>query len=126
MQELIEDAGNAVATMDEIQGSIKKQNDTVAEVKNVFSKVNEEIVHSVKNIDAIADSMMELNGSKNGLIGASEQLNAISQNSLAVTEETTAEAEELDSSITVINESSVKLRECADELIRYINFFKIN
>lgn len=126
VQELIEDAGNAVATMDEIQGSIKKQNDTVAEVKNVFSKVNEEIVHSVKNIDAIADSMMELNGSKNGLIGASEQLNAISQNSLAVTEETTAEAEELDSSITVINESSVKLRECADELIRYINFFKIN
>ena len=70
--------------------------------------------------------MTELNGSKNGLVEASEQLNAISQNSLAVTEETTAEAEELDSSITIINESSTKLRECADELIMYIKFFKTN
>ena len=112
--------------MDEIQGSIQKQNETVTEVKNVFSKVNEEILHSVKNIDVIADSMTELNDSKNGLVGASEQLNAISQNSLAITEETTAEAEELDSSITIINESSAKLRECADELIRDINVFKIN
>ncbi len=126
VQELLEDAGNAVATMDEIQGSIQKQNETVTEVKNVFSKVNEEILHSVKNIDVIADSMTELNDSKNGLVGASEQLNAISQNSLAITEETTAEAEELDSSITIINESSAKLRECADELIRDINVFKIN
>lgn len=112
--------------MDEIQGSIQKQNETVAEVKNVFTKVNNEIVHSVRNIDAIADSMTELNGTKNGLVGASEQLNAISQNSLAITEETTAEAEELDSSIVVINESAVKLRECADELVRDINFFKMN
>lgn len=126
VQELLEDAGNAVATMDEIQGSIRKQNETVAEVKNVFSKVNEEIGHSVRSIDEIADSMSELNDSKNGLVGASEQLNAISQNSLAITEETTAEAEELDSSITIINESAVKLRECADELVRDINFFKIN
>lgn len=125
VQELLVDAGNAVATMEEIQGSIRKQNDTVAEVKNVFTKVNEDIVHSVRSIDAIADSMTELNGSKNGLIGASEQLNAISQNSLAITEETTAEAEELDSSIVVINESAVKLRECADELVRDISFFKI-
>lgn len=125
VQELLMDAGNAVATMDEIQGSIRKQNETVAEVKNVFTKVNNDIVHSVKSVDAIADSMTELNGSKNGLIGASEQLNAISQNSLAITEETTAEAEELDSSIVVINESAVKLRECADELVRDINFFKI-
>lgn len=126
VQELLLDAGNAVATMDEIQGSIQKQNETVAEVKNVFTKVNNEIVHSVRNIDAIADSMTELNGSKNGLVGASEQLNAISQNSLAITEETTAEAEELESSIVVINESAVKLRECADELVRDINFFKMN
>ena len=126
VQELLEDAGNAVATMDEIQGSIQKQNETVAEVKNVFSKLNEEILHSVRSIDAIAESMTELNGSKNGLVEASEQLNAISQNSLAVTEETTAEAEELDSSITIINESSTKLRECADELIMYIKFFKTN
>ena len=126
VQELLLDAGNAVATMDEIQGSIQKQNETVAEVKNVFTKVNNEIVHSVRNIDAIADSMTELNGTKNGLVGASEQLNAISQNSLAITEETTAEAEELDSSIVVINESAVKLRECADELVRDINFFKLN
>lgn len=125
VQELLVDAGNAVATMDEIQGSIRKQNETVAEVKNVFTKVNNDIVHSVRSIDAIADSMTELNGSKNGLIGASEQLNAISQNSLAITEETTAEAEELDSSIVVINESAVRLRECADELVRDINFFKI-
>lgn len=125
VQELLVDAGNAVATMEEIQGSIRKQNDTVAEVKNVFTKVNEDIVHSVRSIDAIADSMTELNGSKNGLIGASEQLNAISQNSLAITEETTAEAEELDSSIVVINESAVKLRECADELVRDISFFQI-
>ncbi|MBD5458379.1 MAG: hypothetical protein HDR27_07410 [Lachnospiraceae bacterium] len=126
VQELLVDAGNAVATMDEIQGSIRKQSETVAEVKNVFTKVNEDIVHSVRGIDAIADSMTELNGSKNGLIGASEQLNAISQNSLAVTEETTAEAEELDSSIIVINESAAKLKECADELVRDINFFHIN
>ena len=126
VQELLLDAGNAVATMDEIQGSIQKQNETVAEVKNVFTKVNNEIVHSVRNIDAIADSMTELNGTKKGLVGASEQLNAISQNSLAITEETTAEAEELDSSIVVINESAVKLRECADELVRDINFFKMN
>ena len=126
VQELLLDAGNAVATMDEIQGSIQKQNETVAEVKNVFTKVNNEIVHSVRNIDAIADSMTELNGTKNGLVGASEQLNAISQTSLAITEETTAEAEELDSSIVVINESAVKLRECADELVRDINFFKMN
>ncbi len=125
VQELLEDAGNAVATMDEIQGSIRKQSETVAEVRNVFSKVNEEIGHSVRNIDMIADSMMELNDSKGGLAGASEQLNAISQNSLAVTEETTAEAEELDSSIAVVNESAVKLRECADALIHDINFFRI-
>ncbi len=72
VQELLLDAGNAVATMDEIQGSIQKQNETVAEVKNVFTKVNNEIVHSVRNIDAIADSMTELNGTKNGLVGASE------------------------------------------------------
>lgn len=124
VQELLEDAGNAVATMTEIKGSIQKQSETVAEVKNVFTKVNGDILHSVKGIDAIADSMTELNGSKNGLIGASEQLNAISQNSLAVTEETTAEAEELDSSIIVINESAVKLRECADELVRDINFLR--
>ncbi|MDE7340537.1 MAG: methyl-accepting chemotaxis protein [Lachnospiraceae bacterium] len=126
VQELLLDAGNAVATMDEIQGSIQKQNETVAEVKNVFTRVNNDIVHSVRSIDAIAVSMTELNGSKNGLVGASEQLNAISQNSLAITEETTAEAEELDSSIVVINESAVKLRECADELVRDINFFKMN
>ncbi|MCM1175914.1 MAG: methyl-accepting chemotaxis protein [Blautia sp.] len=125
VQELLVDAGNAVVTMNEIQGSIRKQSETVAEVKNVFTKVNGDILHSVKGIDAIADSMTELNGSKNGLIGASEQLNAISQNSLAITEETTAEAEELDSSIIVINESAVKLRECADELVRDINFFKM-
>lgn len=126
VQELLVDAGNAVATMDEIQGSIKKQSETVGEVKTVFTRVNGDIVNSVKKIDAIAESMQELNGSKNGLVGASEQLNAISQNSLAITEETTAEAEELDSSITVINESAAKLRECADELVRDINFFRIN
>lgn len=126
VQELLVDAGNAVATMDEIQGSIKKQSETVGEVKTVFTRVNGDIVNSVKKIDAIAESMQELNGFKNGLVGASEQLNAISQNSLAITEETTAEAEELDSSITVINESAAKLRECADELVRDINFFRIN
>lgn len=126
VQELLEDAGNAVATMDEIQGSIRKQNETVAEVRNVFAKVNGEIGHSVKGIEEIADSMSELNGSKNGLIGASEQLNAISQNSLAITEETSAEAEELDSSIAIVNESAVKLRECADELVRDISFFRLD
>ena len=126
VQELLEDAGNAVATMDEIQGSIRKQNETVAEVRNVFAKVNGEIGHSVKGIEEIADSMSELNGSKNGLVGASEQLNAISQNSLAITEETSAEAEELDSSIAIVNESAVKLRECADELVRDISFFRLD
>lgn len=124
VQNLLVDAGNAVATMEEIQRSIKKQNETVADVKKMFSKVNEGIVHSVKEIDAIADSTVYLNDSKKGLISASEQLSAISQNSLAVTEETTAEAEELDSSVTVINESVVKLKECAEELGQEISYFK--
>ena len=124
VQNLLVDAGNAVATMEEIQKSIKKQNETVSDVKVVFSKVNEGILQSVKEIDSIADSTVSLNDSKKGLISASEQLSAISQNSLAITEETTAEAEELDSSVSVMNESAVKLRECAEELTGKINYFK--
>lgn len=124
VQNLILDAGNAVATMEEIQKSIKKQNETVADVKAVFSKVNEGIIRSVKEVDSIADSTAYLNDSKKGLINASEQLSAISQNSLAVTQETTAEAEELDSSVTLINESAGKLKECAGELIGQIGYFK--
>lgn len=126
VQNLLVDAGNAVATMEEIQRSIKKQNETVSDVKAVFSKVNEGIVQSVKEIDSLADSTVYLNDSKKGLISASEQLSAISQNSLAITEETTAEAEELDSSVMVVNESAIKLRECAEELTEEISYFKHN
>lgn len=124
VQNLLVDAGNAVTTMEEIQKSIQKQNETVAAVRDVFSKVNEGIIHSVKEIDAIADSTVYLNDSKKSLISASEHLNAISQNSLAITEETSAEAEELDSSVMVINESASKLKECAKELKREIDYFK--
>ena len=69
VQNLLVDAGNAVATMDEIQRSIQKQNETVAAVKDVFMKVNEGIIHSVKEIDALADSTVYLNDSKTRLVG---------------------------------------------------------
>lgn len=124
VQDLLVDAGNAVATMDEIQKSIQKQSETVDAVKSVFSKVNDGIIRSVKEVDSISDSTVYLNDSKQSLVSASENLNAISQNSLAVTEETTAEAEELDSSVMVINESAVKLKECAEELKQQISYFK--
>ncbi len=124
VQNLLMDAGNAVATMEEIQKSIKKQNETVEDVKAVFSRVNEGIIQSVKEIDSLANSTVYLNDSKKGLISASEQLSAISQNSLAVTEETAAEAQELDSSVMVINGSAGKLKECAGELIEQIGYFK--
>ena len=124
VQNLLVDAGNAVATMEAIQKSIQKQNETVSAVKNVFSKVNEGIMNSVKEVDSIADSTVYLNESKNTLVSASENLNAISQNSLAITEETTAEAEELDSSVAVINESATQLKECAEELKHEIEYFR--
>lgn len=124
VQNLLVDAGNAVATMDEIQRSIQKQNETVAAVKDVFMKVNEGIIHSVKEIDALADSTVYLNDSKTRLVGASENLSAISQNSLAITEETTAEAQELDSSVSLINESAANLQQCAEELKQEIGYFR--
>lgn len=124
VQDLLVDAGNAVATMEEIQKSIQKQSETVDAVKSVFSKVNDGIIQSVKEVDSIADSTVYLNDSKQSLVNASENLNAISQNSLAITEETTAEAEELDSSVMVINESALKLKGCAEELKQEISYFK--
>lgn len=125
VQDLLTDAGNAVATMNEIQRSIKKQNQTVAEVKNAFSTVSEGINRSVQEIESIADNTKYLNEAKKGLIEASESLNAISQNSLAITEETSSEAQELDSSITIVNESAGKLKACADELTQEIDYFKM-
>lgn len=124
VQHLLSDAGNAVTTMEEIQGSIKQQNETVAAVKEVFSKVSEGIMRSARAIEEIADSTRYLNDSKENLITASEQLNTISQNSLAVTEETNAEAQELDSSVAIINESTVKLKDSAEELARQMEYFK--
>lgn len=125
VQALLVDAGNAVTTMSEIRLSIKKQNQTVSEVKNVFSKVSDGINRSVQEIESLADSTLYLNDAKKGLIGASENLNAISQNSLAITEETASEAQELDSSITIVNESAVKLKECAHELTQEMDYFKV-
>ena len=125
VQGLLIDAGNAVTTMNEIWSSIKKQNQTVAEVKNAFSTVSEGINRSVQEIESIADNTKCLNEAKKGLIGASENLNAISQNSLAITEETSSEAEELNSSITIVNESAGRLKTCADELAQEMDYFKM-
>lgn len=124
IQDLIEKTETAVTTMDEVEGIIQSQTESVEKTNVRFEGI-------ANNIDGVAALVINLNKSgaemevkKDEIIGVIQSLSAISEENAAGAQESSASVEEQTASMEEIANASEELAHLANEMQESVSEFK--
>ncbi|MDE6663455.1 MAG: methyl-accepting chemotaxis protein [Lachnospiraceae bacterium] len=122
---LIEDSSKAVEIMQQMQGIIASQNESMQDTQSIVKEVLGEINESMHSIEMIKGSATRLEHSRNEVVQAVEELSEIAQDNASGTQRTYDATQEAAGAFEQVSTSAGRLREIADELVESIEYFKL-
>lgn len=125
VEQLIRNSDMSVETMNEVLKQIEDQSSRLAETKEVFQNLHNEVFAVATAVDSISGEIEEINSAKNGVLGALDSLSAIAEQNAASTEETSATMTELGEIVRECNTGAQRLMEIADDINGNVQKFKI-
>ena len=122
---LMADSASAVETMQQMQGIIFSQNESMQDTQNIVKEVLEGITSSLRSIELIRNSTKRLESSRNEVVQSVEELSEIAQKNANSTRQTYGDTENVAGTFEQISDSAGQLRMIADELVESIAYFKL-
>ena len=123
--DLVEKMELTVNTIKVMQGGAKEQSASVADTKEKFDHIAENIVNMEEKCVHLDEAAKRMNQSKDVIIGLISNLSAISEENAACMQEAAAAVTEETKSIEQVSASSIKVAELADKLKAQIDHFKL-
>lgn len=124
-RKLIEDSAKAVEIMQQMQGIITSQSESMQDTQSIVKEVLAEINDSMHSIEMIKGSAKRLEQSRNEVVQAVEELSEIAQDNASGTQRTYDATREAAGAFGQVSSSAGRLREIADELVKSIEYFKL-
>lgn len=125
VETLIQNSNHSVVVMDSVVGEIKNQNEKLDVTQEAFRTLNNEIEHVVEAIGAISGQLESIEKYKNGVMERIDELNEISQNNAASTEETAATMDQLTHIVLECRSATEELTNISRELTESAKQFKL-
>lgn len=125
IQELSKDSKNSMTLMEEVEHTLKQQEEKLAATKVQFENVIADIEVSREATNTINTQTQECDVARKNVVGIIENLSAVSEENAASTEETTASMEELNATINLVANSAASLKDFAVSLEEETTFFKL-
>ncbi len=122
---LMEDSTKAVSTMDKVKVIMDSQLEKVDLTSNMFTKVQEEIEHSMQGIKKISEKTENMDNARVNVVDIVQNLTAIAQENAAGTEETSASVTEVSSVVDDISGNAKQLLDVAQVIEQHMGKFKL-
>lgn len=126
IQDLVKKMEEAVQMIDSMQEAAKEQSVSVADTRNKFMLIEENLLKMENNCASLDKSIGQIEESRNVIVGMISNLSAISEENAACMEEAAASVEEQSRSIETVSGTSKKVAELADKLNHQIGKFVIS
>lgn len=122
---LMEDSEKAVETMDKVKKIMDSQMQKVDVTGNMFSKVQEEIEHSMEGITNIHRKTESMDEARVNVVDVVQNLTAIAEENAAGTEETSASVTEVSGVVDEISDNVKQLHDVAQTIDKSMKKFTI-
>ncbi|TCO78729.1 methyl-accepting chemotaxis protein [Marinisporobacter balticus] len=119
------DSNNTVQAMGEVKERSREQAYAVNEVNVSFDTISKSIDHIAGKIESISEYVNELNKDKDAIVGAIENISAVSEETAAASEEVSASMQQQSMAVEEVANASNKLNDLALKLNNEISRFKI-
>ncbi len=122
---LMEDSEKAVETMDQVKQIMDSQLQKVDATGQMFTKVQEEIEHSMEGITNIAHKTDQMDEARINVVDIVQNLTAIAEENAAGTEETSASVTEVSSVVEQISGNARQLNAVAQTIDEQMKKFTV-
>lgn len=122
---ITEISAESVKRAQEIKQIIADQRACISDTNSKFGVLSEQVDNSLESIAAISKKVDVLSGVKNTINENVSDLSAISEESAASTEESTATISTISQSVVDISNSSEELKTLAEQLTEQVSFFYV-
>ena len=122
---LINNSDVAVDTMHRVQEIIDSQSKNMLETEKIVSEVMEGISTSLKSIEQIETTTVQLEDSRNKIVKTVGDLSEIAQQNVSGTRQTCTQTEKVADTFEQIENSALQLKQIADELSDTMKYFRL-
>ena len=122
---LMQDSYKSVEIMQKMQDIVISQSESMEETRIIVGQVLNDIRSSKDSIELIMNSTVKLEGSRNKVSGAVEELAEIAGQNMESTQRTFEETQKVTDTFREVYSGAVKLREIADKLAESVSYFKM-
>lgn len=122
---LMEDSERAVETMDKVKAIMDSQVQKVDLTGSMFSKVQEEIGHSIEGINMIYEKTENMDKARTNVVDIVQNLTAIAEENAAGTQETSASVTEVSSVVDDISDNAKQLHDVAQTIDEHMKKFTV-
>lgn len=122
---LINNSDVAVETMRHVQEIIDNQSKNMMVTEKIVSEVMTGISSSIRSIEQIETTTVQLEDSRNKIIQTVEELSEIAQKNAAGTQQTCTQTVEVANTFEKIEDSALNLKQIADELSDTMKYFRL-
>lgn len=119
VNELVSDTDESIIAFEELNKINKEQNLVVADTEVVFNKIDSNVNELKENILSVDKKVSEILSSNNVIADSTTQISAISQETMANTEETNAMIHELSQQNELANKIMLELKKAAEDMKKY-------
>ena len=125
VNELQNNARNAVETMQRVAVITKEQTESVINSKNKYMLIEQAMKDAIEVVEQLNVSGREMEKAKNDILVALQNLSATAEENSAATEQMAASMEEQAASVEQVSNASEELSNLAQNLQSIINRFKV-
>lgn len=122
---LMQDSYKSVEIMQKMHDIVISQSESMEETRIIVGQVLNDIRSSKDSIELIMNSTVKLEGSRNKVSGAVEELAEIAGQNMESTQRTFEETQKVTDTFKEVYSGAVKLREIADKLAESVSYFKM-
>lgn len=120
-----EQSKKTVELAEKVNKSILEEREIISETQDKFTKLNEEIDASGRNVSEITSKVRALDQSKDKISATAEDLSAISEENAASNEEVTSRLSSVTGLVDNVAQSGSAIKDISHELEETIRFFQI-
>lgn len=125
VNEIRKQTTETVASAKRAESIVKMQNTIVTTTVNSYQNMNQGLETLLQNLDMIAESMENMNGTRVSTLSAVENISTVSEESLAASDTITGTIEEQARTMEKLENSADKLKDNANELRDAVNRFRV-
>ena len=124
VERITEISKQSVDKAKDIKKTIAEQHECISDTNAKFEVLAEQVDSSLESIKAISGKVASLNSVKSSITSNVSDLSAVSEESAAGTEQSTASINSISQSVLDISSNSEKLKSLAGQLTEQVSFFK--